>query len=45
MRAWLISLNQHFPIRYSAWLACAVGFLLSAFLWVAFGMAAWWVRV
>ena len=45
MRAWLISLNQYFPIRYSAWLACAIGFLLSAFLWVAFGMAAWWVLV
>ena len=43
MREWLISLNQHFPIRYSAWLACAVGLLLSAFLWVGFGMAAWWV--
>ena len=45
MRAWLISLNQHFPIRYSAWLGCAIGFLLSAFLWVGFGIAAWWVLV
>ena len=43
MRDWLISLNRYFPIRYSAWLACAVGLLLSAFLWVGFGMAAWWV--
>jgi glutamate synthase domain-containing protein 2 len=43
MPAWLISLNQHFPLRYSAWFACAVGLLLSAFLWVGFGMAAGWV--
>ena len=45
MRAWLISLNQYFPIRYSAWLACAVGLLLSVFLWVGFGLAAWWVLI
>lgn len=37
MRAWLQWLNQHFPIRYSAWLLCAVGLLLCTFTWVAFG--------
>ena len=25
------------PVRYSAWLLCAVAMLLSAFTWVAFG--------
>jgi glutamate synthase domain-containing protein 2 len=37
MRAWLLTLNQYFPIRYSAWLLCAVGLLLCSFTWVAFG--------
>jgi glutamate synthase domain-containing protein 2 len=37
MRAWLLQLNLFFPVRYTAWLACAVGLLLSAFTWVAFG--------
>lgn len=37
MRAWLLKLNQYFPIRYAAWLLCAVGLLLSAFTWVGFG--------
>ena len=37
MYAWLLKLNQYFPIRYAAWLLCAVGLLLSAFTWVAFG--------
>jgi glutamate synthase domain-containing protein 2 len=37
MYAWLLTLNQYFPIRYTAWLLCAVGMLLSAFTWVAFG--------
>jgi glutamate synthase domain-containing protein 2 len=35
---WLKKLDQHFPVRYSAWLLCAVAMLLSAFSWVAFGM-------
>ena len=34
---WLKKLDQHFPVRYSAWLLCAVAMLLSAFSWVAFG--------
>ncbi len=36
MFAWLQRLDQHFPVRYSAWLACAVGMMLAAFTWVAF---------
>jgi len=35
---WLKKLDQHFPVRYSAWLLCAVAMLLSAFSWVAFGV-------
>jgi len=35
MQAWLLKLNEHFPLRYSAWLACAVGCLLSAIAWTA----------
>jgi len=34
--AWLLKLNEQFPIRYMVWLICATGFLLSAFTWVAF---------
>jgi glutamate synthase domain-containing protein 2 len=37
MHAWLDKLNQYFPVRYSAWLLCAMGLLLSAFTWVGFG--------
>lgn len=36
MRAWLLKLNQYFPVRYTAWLLCAVGMLLCTFTWVAF---------
>jgi glutamate synthase domain-containing protein 2 len=35
---WLKKLDQHFPVRYTAWLLCAVAMLLSAFSWVAFGV-------
>jgi glutamate synthase domain-containing protein 2 len=41
MRAWLLTLNQYFPIRYSAWLLCAVGMLLCAFTWVGFDTGGW----
>ncbi|WOB08574.1 FMN-binding glutamate synthase family protein [Piscinibacter gummiphilus] len=37
MHAWLDKLNLYFPVRYSAWLLCAMGLLLSAFTWVGFG--------
>ncbi len=42
MPAWLHKLNDHFPIRYLVWLVCAIGFLLCAFLWVAFKMTGVW---
>ncbi len=36
MHAWLHKLDQHFPVRYTAWLASAIGLLLASFTWVAF---------
>ncbi|MBK7531033.1 FMN-binding glutamate synthase family protein [Piscinibacter sp.] len=41
MFAWLKRLDQHFPVRYSAWLFCAVALMLSTFSWVAFGTGGW----
>ena len=38
---WLRSLDDHFPIRYTAWLLCMVAFLLTAFVWVAVGSGGW----
>jgi glutamate synthase domain-containing protein 2 len=38
MHEWLHRLDQHFPVRYTAWLLAAVGTLLFAFTHVAFGM-------
>jgi glutamate synthase domain-containing protein 2 len=38
MHEWLHRIDQHFPVRYTAWLLAAVGTLLFAFTWVAFGM-------
>ncbi|MCM5679167.1 glutamate synthase-related protein [Schlegelella sp. S2-27] len=43
MPYWLIALDRHFPIRYLAWLASAIGFLLAAFVWVGFDTGGWWV--
>ena len=37
MREWLNQLDRLVPVRYAVWLLCAVGLLLSAFTWVAFG--------
>jgi len=37
MHEWLRRLDQHFPVRYTAWLLSAVGLLLAGFTWVAFG--------
>ena len=45
MHDWLSRFDHHFPVRYAAWLACAVGFLLSAFTWVGFGVGGGWVLV
>jgi glutamate synthase domain-containing protein 2 len=33
---WLKRLDQHFPLRYTAWLVCAIGLLLSLFSWIGF---------
>jgi glutamate synthase domain-containing protein 2 len=41
MHDWLSRLDRHFPVRYLAWLASAVGFMLAAFVWVAFGQLGW----
>jgi glutamate synthase domain-containing protein 2 len=41
MPAWLQALDRYFPIRYLSWLACGIGFLLCAFVWVAFGQWGW----
>jgi len=38
MLKWLNQLDRHLPVRYSVWLLCAVGALLCAFTWVAFGV-------
>ena len=37
MLKWLDRLNDHFPLRYAAWLLCAVGALLAALAWVVTG--------
>jgi glutamate synthase domain-containing protein 2 len=41
MPGWLLALDRHFPIRYLFWLFCAVGAMLSAFVWVAFHQWGW----
>ncbi len=41
MPGWLLALDRYFPIRYLFWLLCAVGALLSAFVWVAFDQWGW----
>ena len=38
MHEWLHRLDLHFPVRYAAWMACAVGTLLFTFTFVAFGV-------
>ena len=38
MHAWLHSIDQHFPVRYSAWLLSAVGFLVASFCYVVVGI-------
>jgi glutamate synthase domain-containing protein 2 len=36
MHEWLRKIDQHFPVRYTAWMASALGLLLFSFTWVAF---------
>ena len=38
MHDWLNRIDASFPVRYTAWFACAVGLLLCTFTWVAFGV-------
>ncbi len=38
MHEWLRRLDAYFPVRFWAWLACAVLWLLASFTWVAFGL-------
>ncbi len=40
---WLKKLDQHFPVRYTFWLLCGIAFMLSLFVWVAFGIGGWLV--
>src|SRR5262245_18060727 len=41
MPAWLHALDRYFPVRYLAWLICAAGALMCAFVWVAFNQWGW----
>jgi len=41
MPVWLLRLNEQFPLRYAAWLACGVAALLAALTWVMGGGAGW----
>jgi len=45
MHDWLNRIDQHFPVRYTAWFLAAVLALLFAFTWVAFGMGGFWALV
>jgi glutamate synthase domain-containing protein 2 len=38
MVAWLRRLDAHFPIRYSAWLLCFVGFVVAGLAWAFWGL-------
>ena len=41
MFAWINRIDQHFPIRYSAWALCGLGFVLSALAWHRVDMSPW----
>jgi glutamate synthase domain-containing protein 2 len=41
MFAWINRLDPYFPIRYSAWALCMVGFAASAYGWARMGMDVW----
>ena len=45
MFAWINRLDQHVPIRYSAWALCAFGLVLSVIAWRGMGMDFWPVPV
>jgi glutamate synthase domain-containing protein 2 len=42
MHEWLHRIDQHFPVRYFAWLLTAVGLLLALFTYVAYGVGGGW---
>jgi glutamate synthase domain-containing protein 2 len=41
MFAWINRLDQYFPIRYSAWALCMVGFVASTYAWARMGIDVW----
>ena len=41
MFAWINRLDQHFPIRYSAWALCLIGLIASGYAWSDMGMSIW----
>lgn len=41
MLAWIERLDQHLPVRYAAWLSCAIVALLAAIAWVAGARTGW----
>ena len=45
MPTWLEKLNQHVPLRYSVWLLCAVGLVLSLSLSLMMKMSGGWAWV
>ena len=38
MFAWLYRLDRFFPVRYSVWMLCALGFAISMLCWFALGV-------
>ncbi|MEO8524823.1 MAG: FMN-binding glutamate synthase family protein [Caldimonas sp.] len=45
MFAWLSKLDRYFPIRYSAWALCMVGFVASAYAWAGMGIVDAWLAL
>jgi glutamate synthase domain-containing protein 2 len=45
MFAWINRLDPYFPIRYSAWAVCMVGFAVCAYAWARMGMDVWFAIV
>ena len=42
MREWLNRINEQFPVRYSAWLACGLLAVLAGISWLAFDVGGGW---
>ncbi|MDQ6685017.1 MAG: FMN-binding glutamate synthase family protein [Pseudomonadota bacterium] len=45
MFAWINRLDQHFPIRYSAWALCGLGLVLSAVAYHRMGTSGWLIAL